>query len=154
MNITDLAFFLGQWELKSKYLDPSGNWIDNPDGEASFVYILEDMGIEENATFYFQGRKFVTRTLMGFDAARGLFRFAILDNQHGFLDVHEGALDERRLTLSNVNSGTSFIREGSKYFYKVIYELKSPNHIQMTIFLQREGEESWTSVNVTDYLRK
>ncbi len=153
-GLKELTFFIGKWILRSKHLNSEGRCVVDPIGNAIFSLILDTKGIQEDAIFYFQGKPFNTKTLIAFDSQRNLFRFAILDNKYGFLDIHQGSFINEELIVSNISTGTSFIRDNHEFHYKTVYKNIKDSSITMSIFLSLNNGEEWKKINETIYIKE
>ncbi len=151
--IERISFMTGEWILKSKYINQEGQWIDNPNGKAVIRYDFDSLGLYDESIFYFFGRRFGTRSLIGYESQRGVYRFMIMDDLIGYPDVHQGSFEGEDLVLTNVETGTAFIDNGKEIFYKSIYRSEGIDKFSM-IIESSSDRVNWNQVQVIDYLRK
>lgn len=93
---------------------------------------------------------------ISYDRFRNHYRVTQIDDSRGLLDVLEGDFDEegRRLTLSNVKSGTTWSGFGMNFHTRLsIFDITEQG-FKMEAEMSTDGGETWAVMAKADYSRQ
>jgi len=132
--------------------DPSAPW---QEGERSskFELLLGNLMVQENYSTA-NGNQ-VLRSL-AYDRFSERYRMTQIDDARGLLDVLEGQFDEegQRLTLSNVESGTTWSGFGMTFHTRLsIFDITNDG-FKMESEWSTDGGENWAVMAKAEYSRK
>ncbi len=104
---TGLEYILGEWTTETQFFD-DGNWSEPIADEADSNTHLNNSYIKMNLNVPFPGATFKFEIIVSYDKFNLEYRFALLDDLNGYLDVYSGQMNEAQLILENVKTGTAF----------------------------------------------
>lgn len=89
--------------------------------------------------------------LRSYDAFRRIYRFAYHDSLTGLLDIYEGGVEEGRLVLTNLETGTSLrLPDGREAHTRITAEIGVRGYV-VTLESSIDGGATWTPVMTSTY---
>ncbi len=149
-----LAPFAGEWDM-TVYVtaDDGETWDATPKQIVNLQFVHKGFMLEEIPA-QLDGPGFHMRTYLVYDQYRKVYRKAALDDVWGILDLYEGEIEDDRLVLTNLESGTFFPLEDGKWRgFRLTLELK-PDRRWMWIEKTDDEGESWQHAFKAEYVRR
>lgn len=120
-----LAVLVGEWDMiVFTTADGGESWDSSPAQIVTLEFEHKGFMLEEIPT-QLDSPGFHMRTYLTYDQYRNVYRKAALDDVWGILDLYEGTLEDGKLVLTNLASGTFFpLDDGRWRGFRLTLELK------------------------------
>ena len=149
-----LAVLAGDWDMTVfTTADDGQTWDSSPTQTVALRFAHKGFMLEE-VPADLDGPGFHMRTYLTYDQYRKVYRKAALDDVWGILDLYEGTLENDRLVLTNLASGTFFpLEDGSWRGFRLTLELKEHTRFMWVDKTDDEGA-SWQPAFKVEYTRR
>ncbi len=149
-----LAMLAGEWDMTVfTTADDGQTWDSNPAQIVVLKFAHKGFMLEEVPTDL-DGPGFHMHTTLTYDQYRKVYRKAALDDVWGILDLYEGTLENDRLVLTNLASGTFFpLEDGRWRGFRLTLELKEDRRFMWVDKTDDEGE-SWQPAFKVEYTKR
>ena len=149
-----LAPLAGEWDMTVFYTPDDGEtWDASPAQVVNLEYGHKGFMLEEMPATL-DGTGFHMRSWLSYDQYREVYRKAALDDVWGIFDLYEGTIEDNRLILTNLASGTFFPVEGGNWRgFKLTLELQAD---QRWMWIDKTDDEgtTWQPAFKVQYVRR
>ena len=149
-----LAPLAGAWDMTVFTTPDDGTtWNSNPAQVVDLRFAHKGFMLEEIPASL-EAPGFHMRTYLAYDQYRNVYRKAALDDVWGILDLYEGTLEDDKLVLTNLASGTFFpLPDGKWRGFRLTLELKEELRWMWVDKTDDEGA-SWQPAFKVEYKRR
>ncbi|WP_262695341.1 DUF1579 family protein [Kordiimonas aquimaris] len=138
-----LSPIMGEWQMTAEYsADDGKTWQEGSPEKVSVAFrqkgmVLRELPLETDKP------GFHTETYIGYDQYRNVYRLIAFDDVWGLPDVYEGTIEDNKLIVTNLKSGSLF-KMGDDLWrgFKITIELKANNRV-MTVDKTDDMGKSW-----------
>lgn len=138
-----LNALVGQWQVVSEFSADGGKtWQTSEPARAEFSFRQKGMMLAEiPLDTHLPG--FHVETIFGYDQYRDVYRFIAIDDVWGIVDLYEGNIEDDRLIVTNLKSGTFFpIGSAQWRAFRITIDLTGDKRV-MTVEKSDDNGNSW-----------
>ena len=134
---------LGTWEQVSEYSPDNGKtWQKSPAARVEFSFRQKGMMLAEIPLDTHQPG-FHLETFFGYDQYRDVYRLVAIDDTWGLVDLYEGTIQDGKLVVTNLKSGTFFpIGPNQWRAFRITIELQGATRL-MAVEKSDDAGETW-----------
>ncbi|MEM9303000.1 MAG: hypothetical protein AAGE01_12860 [Pseudomonadota bacterium] len=149
-----LAPLAGDWTMAMAMTSDGGaTWQAFPTATVRFGWRMKELMLMESPVNPPPGG-FHVETVFSWDQYRDVYRVAAMDDTWGLMDIYEGRLEDGKLTVDNVRSGTTFpVGEGVERHFRLAIPIHGDERT-MVIDASTDGGQTWGPAFRVDYRRK
>ncbi|MBO6503472.1 MAG: DUF1579 family protein [Kordiimonadaceae bacterium] len=138
-----LKDMLGTWQMVTDYSPDNGKtWQKSPPARSEFTLRQKGMMLVETPLDTDQPG-FHLETIFGYDQYRDVYRLIAIDDYWGIVDLYEGTIEDNKLVVTNLKSGTFFpINETTSRAFQIAIDLTGDTR-KMVIHKSDDGGKSW-----------
>lgn len=138
-----LQGMLGTWQMVTEYSPDGGKtWQKSPPARSELKLRQKGMMLVETPLDTDQPG-FHLETIFGYDQYRDVYRLVAIDDYWGIVDLYEGTIDDDKLVVTNLKSGTFFpIDEKTWRAFRIAIDLTGHTR-QMVIHKSDDGGKTW-----------
>lgn len=143
----------GRWSMTAFMTSDGGDsWSQLSQTTVTIQYIHNNMVLKEEvenpASDAFNMLSFIT-----WDQYRSVYRKAAIDDYWGIMDIYSGDIDDNRLVLDNLESGTFFpVESGQWRSFRLSIDL-SGDERTMLVEASDDGGANWEPAFRSEYVR-
>lgn len=139
-----LASWEGKWSSTMRYsADDGATWQVLAPEEHVFAFREKGLVMTDIPAPKEDG-SFQAATYFSYDQYRQEYRIAVMDDTWGVMDIYEGNIEDNKLVLTNLKSGTTFpIGDGVWRGFKLMIDLDGEGDRMFIIHKTDDGGKSW-----------
>ncbi|GHF19396.1 hypothetical protein GCM10017044_12510 [Kordiimonas sediminis] len=138
-----LAPLLGSWSMVTSFSQDGGKtWQQSPPVEVEVKLSHKGMLLSEEPKVPSE-TEFNMRSFISYDQYRNVYRNASVDDVWGIMDLYEGTIEDGKLVMTNLKSGTFFpISETAWRAFRLTFDLTAGKR-QLHIEASDDGGKTW-----------
>ena len=148
-----LSGLIGRWRVIAWTQSDTGEWTALPPSESRYIPTLAGHFIAATGTLNVAAGSLEFTETFGFDPFQKSYRMTWNDSAVGLMDVYEGTIEDRKLIVTNLESGTFWVTpEGESFAFKLEIELDAPKgRREVRVFQSTDRGKEWSLFQRTDY---
>lgn len=144
----------GNWRLSFYQIDESETYQLVGTSESQVEIKLDGKLIQEETTILTAASRFPLVVLYSYDSVRQVYRKASTDAVTGLMDIQEGTLQGKVLTLTNVERKTWFVgSSGKELAFRIQLDFSDENRPLMIADLSLDHGANWFKFQKVQYER-
>lgn len=133
----------GSWVI-TPYFQTADGVVDGMPGHAQIEEIFDGAGYQNTNVTPFPGSTLMMTDMISYDRRSDVYRYVILDNDTGILDVYEGHVTDGVLEVDNLETGHDYVAPGGAILrFKLRWSEIEQDSFILDIFASQDHGETW-----------
>ena len=154
-NLEPLQGLLGRWSSVAWVQSDDGEWSALPPGEVVYTPALGGKFIAGKGVLVVPVGTIEFEEIFGYDPFQATFRMSWNDAAVGLMDVYEGDIEDGKLLVSNLETGTFWTTpDGTSYAFRLVIDVVPVDDRRtVEVYSSSDGGEGWSLYQRTVYER-